>query len=81
MIGVPIRTKTLEGIDSLLSIVQMPTGIPVATVAIGNAKNAGLLAVQMLGIGNKNLIRKIQLYKKRLALESMNKNKKLKKIE
>ena len=81
VIGVPIRTKALEGIDSLLSIVQMPSGIPVATVAIGNAKNAGLLAIEMLGISNKNLVRKIQLFKKRLALESMNKNKKLKKTK
>jgi 5-(carboxyamino)imidazole ribonucleotide mutase len=79
VIGVPIRTKALEGIDSLLSIVQMPTGIPVATVAIGNAKNAGLLAVEMLGIYNKNLFRKIQLYKKKLESESLAKNKKIKK--
>lgn len=79
VIGVPIRTKVLEGIDSLLSIVQMPTGIPVATVAIGNAKNAGLLAVEMLAIHNKNLFRKIQAYKKKLATESMAKNKKVKK--
>ena len=79
VIGIPIRTKALEGIDSLLSIVQMPTGIPVATVAIGNAKNAGLLAVEMLGIHNKNLLRKILLYKKKLAVESMAKNKKIKK--
>lgn len=78
VIGVPIRTKALEGIDSLLSIVQMPTGIPVATVAIGNAKNAGLLAVQMLAIQNKNLFRKIQAYKKKLETESLGKNKKLK---
>lgn len=79
VIGVPIRTKALEGIDSLLSIVQMPTGIPVATVAIGNAKNAGLLAVEMLGIHNKNLLKKIQIYKKKLALESLAKNKKINK--
>lgn len=78
VIGVPIRTKALEGIDSLLSIVQMPTGIPVATVAIGNAKNAGLLAIEMLAISNKNLFRKIQSYKKKLATESMAKNKKIK---
>lgn len=79
VIGVPIRTKSLEGIDSLLSIVQMPTGIPVATVAIGNAKNAGLLAVEMLAIHNKNLLRKILAYKKKLSLESLEKNKKIKK--
>ncbi len=49
VIGVPVPLATLDGMDSLLSIVQMPTGIPVATVAIGNAKNAGLLAVRILG--------------------------------
>lgn len=77
VIGVPIRTKALEGIDSLLSIVQMPAGIPVATVAIGNAKNAGLLAMEILGISNKNIFRKVQLYKKRLEKESLDKNKAL----
>lgn len=79
VIGVPIRSKALEGIDSLLSIVQMPSGIPVATVAIGNAKNAGLLAMEILATSNKTLLRKILLYKKKLAAESMAKNKKLKK--
>lgn len=79
VIGVPIRSKALEGIDSLLSIVQMPSGIPVATVAIGNAKNAGLLAMEILAVSNRSLLRKIQLYKKKLAAESMAKNKKLKK--
>jgi len=79
VIGVPIRSKALEGIDSLLSIVQMPAGIPVATVAIGNAKNAGLLAMEILAVSNKTLLKKILLYKKKLAAESMAKNKKLKK--
>ena len=79
VIGVPIRSKALEGIDSLLSIVQMPYGIPVATVAIGNAKNAGLLAMEMLGINNKTIFRKIQTFKKKLAAESLAKNKKIKK--
>lgn len=79
VIGVPIRSKALEGIDSLLSIVQMPAGIPVATVAIGNAKNAGLLAMEILAISNKKLFRKVQLYKKKLEKESLAKNKKLKK--
>ncbi|HWA07453.1 MAG TPA: 5-(carboxyamino)imidazole ribonucleotide mutase [Ignavibacteria bacterium] len=79
VIGVPIRSKSLEGIDSLLSIVQMPSGIPVATVAIGNAKNAGLLAMEILAVSNKILLKKILLYKKKLAAESMAKNKKLKK--
>jgi 5-(carboxyamino)imidazole ribonucleotide mutase len=79
VIGVPIRTKSLEGIDSLLSIVQMPAGVPVATVAIGNAKNAGLLAIQILAISRKDLLRKIQTYKRKLKNESLAKNKKLKK--
>jgi 5-(carboxyamino)imidazole ribonucleotide mutase len=78
VIGVPIRTKSLEGIDSLLSIVQMPAGVPVATVAIGNGKNAGLLAVEILAVHNKSLFKKIQNYKKKLAAESLAKNKKLK---
>ena len=55
VIGVPISTEALEGMDSLLSIVQMPAGVPVATVAIGNARNAGLLAVRMLAIENVDL--------------------------
>lgn len=78
VIGVPIRTKALEGIDSLLSIVQMPAGVPVATVAIGNAKNAGLLAVQILAAGSKTLLKKIQLYKEKLRKQSLAKNKQLK---
>lgn len=52
VIGVPVRSAALDGIDSLYSIVQMPSGVPVATVAIGNATNAGLLAVRMLGIAD-----------------------------
>ena len=79
VIGVPIRSKSLEGIDSLLSIVQMPAGVPVATVAIGNGKNAGLLAVEILAVHSRSLFKKIQNYKKKLAAESLAKNKKLKK--
>lgn len=52
VIGVPVKTSTLSGVDSLYSIVQMPRGVPVATVGIGNAMNAGLLAVRMIGVGN-----------------------------
>lgn len=55
VIGVPVRASSLDGLDSLLSIVQMPRGVPVATVAINNATNAALLAVRMLGAGNVNL--------------------------
>ena len=60
VIGVPILLKALEGIDSLLSIAQMPAGIPVATVGIGNAKNAGLLAVRMLSVGNPELVKAVE---------------------
>jgi 5-(carboxyamino)imidazole ribonucleotide mutase len=74
VIGVPIRTKAMDGLDSLLSIAQMPVGVPVATVAVGNAKNAGLLAVEILGVGDRNLLKKIIAYKKKLAGESMKKN-------
>jgi 5-(carboxyamino)imidazole ribonucleotide mutase len=66
VIGVPVQTKTLQGVDSLYSIVQMPAGIPVATVAIGNAKNAGLLAVQMLASHDPALFQKVQAYRQSL---------------
>lgn len=77
VIGVPIESKALKGLDSLLSIVQMPSGIPVATVAIGGARNAGLLAVQILAVGNANLLRKVLEFKTRLARESRAKNRNL----
>jgi len=77
VIGVPIETKALKGLDSLLSIVQMPSGIPVATVAIGGARNAGLLAVQILATGNPALQRKLLAFKTRLAKESRAKNRNL----
>ena len=66
VIGVPIKTSDLGGLDSLLSIVQMPSGVPVATVAINGAKNAALLAVQMLSLGNKDIGEKFAEYKARL---------------
>ena len=78
VIGVPIKTKSLDGLDSLLSIAQMPGGVPVATVAIGNGKNAGLLAVQMLATSNKKLLKKMIEYKKKMEKESLEKNKNLK---
>ncbi len=74
VIGVPVMSKALSGLDSLLSIVQMPAGVPVATVAIGNAKNAGLLAVQMLAAHAPALLQKVLDYKARLAEESRAKN-------
>lgn len=64
VIGVPVRTQTMGGLDSLLSIVQMPGGIPVATVAINGAKNAALLAVQMLAIRNDELTAKLEDYRR-----------------
>ena len=77
VIGVPIAGKFLKGMDALLSIVQMPSGVPVATVAIGGARNAGLLAVQILAVGNPALQGKYLQFKARLADESRSKNKNL----
>ncbi|MEW5799848.1 MAG: 5-(carboxyamino)imidazole ribonucleotide mutase [Bacteroidota bacterium] len=77
VIGVPIKTKALDGLDSLLSIAQMPGGVPVATVAIGNGKNAGLLAVQILATSDKKLLKKMIEYKKKMENESLKKNKEL----
>lgn len=67
VIGVPVPLKYLDGLDSLMSIVQMPGGIPVATVAIGNAKNAGILAARILGVADPELQRKLVAYEKSLA--------------
>jgi 5-(carboxyamino)imidazole ribonucleotide mutase len=77
VIGVPMESKALKGLDSLLSIVQMPSGIPVATVAIGGARNAGVLAAQILAVGNAALLQKVLKFKARLAQESRAKNRKL----
>jgi 5-(carboxyamino)imidazole ribonucleotide mutase len=74
VIGVPIESKALKGLDSLLSIVQMPSGIPVATVAIGGARNAGLLAAQILAVGDPALLKRVLDFKQRLAEESRAKN-------
>ncbi len=79
VIGVPVKTEALSGMDSLLSIVQMPGGVPVATVAIGAGKNAGLLAVEILATSNAKLMDKLIEYKKDLAIESRNKDKTLNK--
>lgn len=78
VIGVPIKSKSLEGMDSLLSIVQMPSGVPVATVAINGAKNAGILAAQIFGTGDADIQKKIVDYKKKLSEESIRKNEKIK---
>lgn len=66
VIGVPVPTRNLNGLDSLLSIVQMPGGVPVATVAVGNSKNAGLLAVQILATSDHALMAKLSDYKEAL---------------
>ena len=69
VIGVPRALKDLDGLDSLLSIVQMPGGVPVATVSIGGAKNAGLLAVRILSAGDDTLVQKMADYQERMAAE------------
>ena len=64
VIGVPVRSKTLDGLDSLLSIVQMPAGIPVATVAINSSKNAALLAIAILALQDAELLAKLEAFRK-----------------
>jgi 5-(carboxyamino)imidazole ribonucleotide mutase len=78
VIGVPIKTSTLSGVDSLYSIVQMPNGVPVATVAIGKAKNAGLLAARILSTSDKAMANKLSRYHQKMAKESEAKTKNLK---
>jgi 5-(carboxyamino)imidazole ribonucleotide mutase len=79
VIGVPVESKALKGLDSLLSIVQMPYGVPVATVAINNAKNAALLAVEIIGVSDKKTLAKVIKFKKEIEKESLGKNIKLSK--
>lgn len=69
VIGIPRALKDLDGLDSLLSIVQMPSGVPVATVSIGGAKNAGLLAVRILSAGDPALVDKMVAYQENMAAE------------
>ncbi len=77
VIGIPRALKELDGLDSLLSIVQMPSGVPVATVSIGGAKNAGLLAARILGAGDPAIRDKMVDYQKRMAEEVEQKDKNL----
>ncbi len=77
VIGVPVESKALKGLDSLLSIVQMPGGIPVATVAIGGGRNAGLLALRILGAGDPALLDRMQAFQTRLAGEVRARGRKL----
>lgn len=77
VIGVPIQTSALGGVDSLYSIVQMPNGIPVATVAIGKAQNAGLLAARILSTTDAELANKLNIYHEEMAVASRNKTENL----
>ena len=74
VIGVPVQSKALNGLDSLLSIVQMPAGVPVATVAIGNARNAGLLAAQILAVADDELAARLDESRREMAAMSRRKN-------
>lgn len=80
VIGVPVKGKSFEGLDSLMSIVQMPPGIPVATVAVNGSKNAGILAASIIGANNKKILNKVSDYKKDLEKEVSRKIIKLEKI-
>jgi 5-(carboxyamino)imidazole ribonucleotide mutase len=77
VIGVPVKTSALGGVDSLYSIVQMPNGVPVATVAIGKAKNAGLLAARILSTSDETIASKLQSYHEEMAEESLKKTENL----
>ncbi|MBD7957240.1 5-(carboxyamino)imidazole ribonucleotide mutase [Microbacterium sp. Sa4CUA7] len=78
VIGVPVQLATLDGLDSLLSIVQMPAGIPVATVSINGAKNAGLLAARILATGDDRLADRVEAYARDLEAQVEEKNRRLK---
>ena len=80
VIGVPIHTKTLSGVDSLYSIVQMPSGIPVATVAINGGANAGILAAKILATSDPDLLAKLKTYKEELKAGVVAKKEKLEKV-
>ena len=72
VIGVPVRSKTLDGLDSLLSIVQMPSGIPVATVAINGSKNAALLAIEILALNDASLLAQLEDFRKKQTEKVLN---------
>ena len=80
VIGVPIKTKNMEGLDSLLSIAQMPSGVPVATVAINGSRNAGILAVQILATADETLKTKLVEFKQKMKEGVEKKSKKLQEI-
>ena len=77
VIGLPTKSKSLDGLDSLLSTVGMPPGVPVATVGINASKNAGLLAAQILALGDKILKEKLESFKKKLAADTQKKGERL----
>ncbi|MGO3752118.1 MAG: 5-(carboxyamino)imidazole ribonucleotide mutase [Peptoniphilaceae bacterium] len=79
VIGVPVKSSTLSGLDALLSTVQMPSGVPVATVAIDGGKNAALLAIQIMSLANEELSKKLWEYKEELKIDVDNMNKDLRK--
>ena len=81
VIGVPIKGSVLDGVDALYSILQMPPGIPVATVAINGAMNAAILAVQMMALGDKSLAGKLAAYKESLKQKITKANEELGKVE
>ena len=80
VIGVPVESKTLKGIDSLLSIVQMPAGIPVATVAINGGENAGLLAIQIISLFDRNIKDKLKKFRNEINQSVKIKNENLNKL-
>ncbi|MDB9519059.1 5-(carboxyamino)imidazole ribonucleotide mutase [Roseofilum reptotaenium CS-1145] len=80
VIGVPVASRHLQGLDSLYSIVQMPRGIPVATVAIGNAQNAGLLAIQILATSQPQLLQAVQAYRQQLNQSVIDKQTQLERL-
>lgn len=80
VIGVPVKSKSLDGLDSLLSIAQMPPGVPVATVGINSAQNAGILAAQIIALSDPKIARYLSAYKEKLKKEVLAKNDKIQKI-
>jgi 5-(carboxyamino)imidazole ribonucleotide mutase len=79
VIGIPIKTKSLDGLDSLLSIAQMPPGVPVATMAINGARNGGILACQILGTKDSDIARRVERYKRELGSGVLKKVRRLEK--
>ena len=81
VIGLPIKSSTMDGLDSLLSIVQMPKGVPVATVAIGGAENAALLALRILGVKDGGIREKLKAYREEMAREVVEKDQRVQELD